>query len=816
MERTEAHLRMLGVVEAHDPESGIFRLYPNRIGFGAVCDPLPGGDNSTADKLNLIFSLPWPTGTMLQFTCYTSPDLVRTTQAYQDARENLQDPLLSRVRDEHIDYLTTGAHMPVDASGLKLRDTRVIITAHFPFKGAEVSEQELRKAGELKVGFDQVLQSVGMRAEKLTASRYLRFMETILNQSECSAWRQSPRTPYDETQPICSQVLDPGSSIEVDKNGLWLNGNARVRVLSPKKYPDATYFGHALRYICEPTQGSRGIRDTTIITLNVLMPDQGKARRSIEKSHAWATHQSNTPISKFVRYYRDKKRSLDVLVDRLGDGDRMVKAYLSMAVITQGRDDSEDERRRAEDRSIAASINAQSYWREFGFQMMEDSHIVLPFFSQLLPFASDEGFVTASERYKQMSGLHATHLMPVLGSWRGTGTPFLTLFARDGQVQPISPWDTDNDMNFMICAQTGSGKSVLAQEIELNMRTIGGNCFVIDVGDSYKNLCETLGGLYLEFGADSRICMNPFPLIQDFDEEVATLESIIAIMIAPKAGLDDLRSSIVLERLRKVWDIKGRDMMIEDLRQEFLADEREIVRDMGVQLGVWGVGGAFGKFFNGPNTIDINNPFTVLELGALKEKEHLQRVVLMMLMVQINHAIYHKTDKSKRSMVLIDEAWQLLAGDEMASFIVRAYRQFRKHNASIGVVTQSVLDVWETKGGRAIAENSSHMYLLKQRADSIDAIERDSRLPFGKWGYDMLKTVHTVQGQYSEIMAITPRGVGVGRLILNDFKKGLFSTKAEDVAAIKRLREEQGLSLAEAVMVHMGIDRRTGSRRRAA
>ena len=59
-------------------------------------------------------------------------------------------------------------------------------------------------------------------------------------------------------------------------------------------------------------------------------------------------------------------------------------------------------------------------------------------------------------------------------------------------------------------------------------------------------------------------------------------------------------------------------------------------------------------------------------------------------------------------------------------------------------------------------------------------------------------TVHTLPGVYSEIFFITERGTGIGRLVVDPFKRILFSTRADEVNAIRQLRR-QGLSLQEAV-----------------
>ncbi len=62
----------------------------------------------------------------------------------------------------------------------------------------------------------------------------------------------------------------------------------------------------------------------------------------------------------------------------------------------------------------------------------------------------------------------------------------------------------------------------------------------------------------------------------------------------------------------------------------------------------------------------------------------------------------------------------------------------------------------------------------------------------------ILKTVHTIGGAYSEIFIKSKSGIGVGRLIVSDFQKLLYSTHPDDVYAINQHRK-RGLSVPEAI-----------------
>ena len=70
----------------------------------------------------------------------------------------------------------------------------------------------------------------------------------------------------------------------------------------------------------------------------------------------------------------------------------------------------------------------------------------------------------------------------------------------------------------------------------------------------------------------------------------------------------------------------------------------------------------------------------------------------------------------------------------------------------------------------------------------------EKRLPLSDGGYTLLKTVHTVPGAYSELFYLGESGPGIGRLIVDPYKQVLYSTRPDDIAAIKASRQK-GLSL---------------------
>lgn len=215
------------------------------------------------------------------------------------------------------------------------------------------------------------------------------------------------------------------------------------------------------------------------------------------------------------------------------------------------------------------------------------------------------------------------------------------------------------------------------------------------------------------------------------------------------------------------------------------------------QLYPWTTKGEYGRFFNGPNNCDLNNALVVLELQQLTGRPHLQRLVLLQLMYQIQQAM-DSLPRDLPKILLIDEAFSLLASNETQKFIISWYRQLRKFGATAMICTQSINDFFDSNGSEAILENSAHMWLLAQKAESIALVRKENRLPLSEGAFDLLESVHTVPGEYSEILVRNAWGTGVGRLVVSDFNSLLYSTRAKDVSAIKAYRD-RGLSLIDAI-----------------
>jgi conjugal transfer ATP-binding protein TraC len=168
-----------------------------------------------------------------------------------------------------------------------------------------------------------------------------------------------------------------------------------------------------------------------------------------------------------------------------------------------------------------------------------------------------------------------------------------------------------------------------------------------------------------------------------------------------------------------------------------------------------------------------------------------------MLMYKITKEMYLTRDQIK--LCIIDEAWSLLGAGSSGDFIESGYRRARKYNGSFITATQGVGDYYMSKAAEAALNNSDWMFLLRQKPESILALEKADKLVIDEHMKDMLLSIKTQAGAYSEVFIHAGQmGHGVGRIMMDPFSLLLVSSKAEDYEAIRHYRM-QGMTTPQAI-----------------
>jgi len=782
MDRTGSLLPVL----AYEPENKLFFCADQTLAFGFLCQPLTGGDDRTENRLRVLLEEDWPAGTMMSFCMAASPNIKPYTYAVQSLHSRNNRPILKHAMTERTAFLEGGTDNALAQTGGFVRDFQLMITVKLPIQGdRQPTGKDIEEAAGFRRRAKQCLGDVGVAPIPLDSKRYATVLAPFVNRGALAPWRRTGLADIDDQKLIAEQIFDQDVDVRHDRDGVWL-GDTRVRTLSIKTFPPTISFGQMTYLIGDLFSGSRGLNFPFMLTTNLFFPDQQKARTGLNAKRQWTTNMAFGPMKKWVPQIALRRHDYETLFASLENGHKLVRISSSLAIFA---DD--------EAKADAWATTAINYWAEYGITLMADRFVPLPIFLNLLPFGADQKVIVDLGRYRTVTTEHATCLLPLFADWKGASTPRVTLLSRSGQVTGIDLFDSSTNYNGVIAAQSGSGKSFFANDLIYAYLAAGAQVWVIDIGRSYEKIASILGGEFVEFDKASQIGLNPFALVQDYDDEADMLEGLVAAMAAPTERLSDFQKSALSRSLRQVWGEHGPDTTIDQLAEALRQSSDQRVLDIGEQLYAFSSTGSYGAYFNGPNTVTFKNDLTVLELEHLRQRRHLQKVVLLQLIYQIQQAMY-LGDRSRLKVVIIDEAWDLLTDGDVGKFIEHGYRRFRKYNGAAVTITQSVGDLYASAVGQAVVDNSANMFLLGQKTETITHLAESGRLPLSPFGVQLLKSVHTQSGRFSEIYCHTAAGAGVGRLAVSPFLQLLYSTKPQDTADIEQYRG-QGLDVTEAI-----------------
>jgi conjugal transfer ATP-binding protein TraC len=153
--------------------------------------------------------------------------------------------------------------------------------------------------------------------------------------------------------------------------------------------------------------------------------------------------------------------------------------------------------------------------------------------------------------------------------------------------------------------------------------------------------------------------------------------------------------------------------------------------------------------------------------------------------------------------LFIDELKQQLgeigADDPVKAAVVEeAARRARKYGGALGTATQSADDYYGSSQMEAAFNCSDWVFLLRQKKESIEMLDRKGRLTMDESKKRLLNSLRTEPGAFSELYISSPVGEGVARLALDPATHLLFSNKLDDNEPIDHLRA-QGYSIDDAI-----------------
>jgi conjugal transfer ATP-binding protein TraC len=656
------------------------------------------------------------------------------------------------------------------------RRLRLYITVRiFPDLGGAspaVSENYAReKTGLLEVAstIESFLTQMSIPHRRLSAEDLKGLLYRILN--PVRSQEIAPR-PFREEEPLRHQIVRSESAHLPGKGVLTLDGfhHRVVSMIEPPLERDPGMVSLAR----EMSASILDLIPDSMIVYNVEVLDDHLSKRCLERKYSFAWNQLRTRKKlNIVAIEEDANAALAELMA----GARLLKARLHAVVwadTVQG--------------VRAKSSLAKRVLQDLGLEMVEEDALTHTLFMHLLPLGYDPAFDRGLKRSSSIISTHLADLLPVYGAYRGTKTPEVLLQNRRGEPVSFSLFDSNVAPHGIVAGVSGSGKSFFTNYLVTSAIRAGGRVFILDRGDSYRKLCEALGGLYVVFDPRNPRSINPCG--KDLDEEKKIFLADIFSEMASQGQreLSVKEQSLVSRAVSRAFaGASGREVLSRDIVFQLETSGDAAGHDLAVCLDKFANDGPYAGFFDRPSTIERDAPITVFELGEVAKRKDVASVLLMALIHRITE--YCRSHLDLRKYLIVDEAWTLLKSGTTARFLEDVLRTYRKLNSAAVMVTQQVTDFAGTIG-EAIRANAPNRVFLMQTPETVLAMEK--LLDLTPERKKAIANLRTVKGKYSELfISLGEESAGVARLIPDSYLYYLATSDPADNAKLYALAEER-------------------------
>jgi conjugal transfer ATP-binding protein TraC len=620
-------------------------------------------------------------------------------------------------------------------------------------------DRQLADANRVTAGVESGLRQFGFCPKRLAGKDIL-----DLTYRQWNPGRPAGMPEFDPDDVRPSLVM---SDVEIDRLGFTI-GNNHYRVLSLKLLPELSYSAMAAALGRLPF-GSR-------LFVSIYVPDQTReleslqTQRRVAYSMAYGKRTGVSDIDSTAKF-NDLERLLDQMI---ANGERVF--HFGVNVLLRGKD---------EDDLRAQVAETLSIFREMGgSEALEESLAAFDLFSQLaIPNAR------VTDRVKRIKTSNLADMLPVYGPWAGHETPRVVLKTRDGTCLSLDPFDSNmTNANQLISGASGAGKSFLTNILLLNMLKEMPRVFFVDIGGSYRRLCENLGGQYINLTSGSGIALNPFDLppgeTLPSPSKIKFLLGLIELMTKEhdQAQLPRLARAEIENAIIETYRANP-NPVLSDLRKILLQNEDPAIKAFGRILAPWCGNTPFGQMIDRRTTVDVHHGAIAFDLKGMESYPDLQAVCLFIITDLVWREI--QKDRSTMKFLVFDECWKLLKSDSGLAFIEEVFRTFRKYYASAIAISQDIDDFAKSKIAGAILPNCALKWLLLQPQG--DKTRLREVLALNDNEVELVSSLTQDKGRYSEAFLMAGEHRIVAVVEATPMEHWIATTDPRDLSKIDEL-----------------------------
>ncbi|MBK0379288.1 TraG family conjugative transposon ATPase [Mucilaginibacter segetis] len=296
--------------------------------------------------------------------------------------------------------------------------------------------------------------------------------------------------------------------------------------------------------------------------------------------------------------------------------------------------------------------------------------------------------------------------------------------------EPMKAGITTNRNKFIL-GPSGSGKSFFTNHLLRSYFEQGAHIVLVDVGHSYRGLCDFVDGYYFTYSEKQPISFNPFYVAPGDTLDTEKRESIKAMILAlwkkEDEGVQRSEYIAISDALYHYYQSDPEPSFntfyeflqgpfYETMKSSRVKDRYFDIDNLLFVLRPYYKGGEYDYLLNATTNLDLlHRRFIVFELDNIKDHPILFPVVTLIIMETFVSKM-RKLPKDVRKMILIEEAWKAIAREGMAEYIKYLFKTVRKYFGEALVVTQDIEDIISSPVVKqAIINNSDCKILLDQR-----------------------------------------------------------------------------------------------------
>ncbi|MBI3556106.1 MAG: TraC family protein [Deltaproteobacteria bacterium] len=554
------------------------------------------------------------------------------------------------------------------------------------------------------------------------------------------------------------------------------------RVLTLKTLPEYTHSGLVSRLMQLPFP--------QLLHVHVQVPEQSKELASLQARRRMAHSMSATQGGRASDLESEARlqSTEELLRELINTGQKIY--YFQLAVLL--RAESVDELD-ARTKTVLATIRELN-----GAEGLAETVAGFKVWKTLLP-AGNIGAV----RLKRVKTDNLADFLPLYEPYSGPrekdAKPVCLFRNRQQGLVSYDPFDSRlPNYNALVTGSSGAGKSFLNNLVLLQYVSQNPLTYIIDIGGSYRKLCEFLGGQYIEIsppraGEACRV-INPFELapgqVEPSPQKIKFLLALLENVLTDTDGekLPKLDKSLLEESVLALYKKNGdRTPRLSELNSALAQSKDERLRQFSRMLYPWTGDRPYGRLLDGENGLDLHSDVVVFDLKGLSSYPDLQSVMILIITDFILGRVESKDDaiQGRRKQILMDECWELLKSQASSNFMEYCVRTLRKTGSGITFITQGLEEIVASSIGSAILSNTATKFILMQRGD-LEPIRKILKLNDQEMA--LISSLRQAKGKYSEAFLMANDARTVIRACPTPVEYWLATSDASDNALLADTR----------------------------